>query len=205
MARILLFNETVIKPGESVGAILKFEKPIKLDNLKIKDHLGWHTQGDGKWYIGIFIPSGRIKDDKNIKIKSGLRDIIKKFKPSVTLSTDQNIILGDINKKDRNVIDRLLKQYSIADQIKDMISNAHMLGDFRLVIQIIESPGDLKDLGDQFRNVFISKGVSLIGTIQKNKPMVMCAVTDDLTKKINAGNIVKEVGEIMGGGGGGNI
>jgi len=91
----------------------KFEKPIKLDNLKIKDHLGWHAQGDGKWYIGIFIPSGRIKDDKNIKIKSGLRDIIKKFKPSVTLSTDQNIIFGDINKKDRNVIDRLLKQYSI--------------------------------------------------------------------------------------------
>jgi len=91
----------------------KFEKPIKLDNLKIKDHLGWHTQGDGKWYIGIFIPSGRIKDDKNIKIKSGLRDIIKKFKPSVTLSTDQNIILGDINKKDKNVIDRLLKQHSI--------------------------------------------------------------------------------------------
>jgi len=91
----------------------KFEKPIKLNNLKIKDHLGWHTQGDGKWYIGIFIPSGRIKDDKNIKIKSGLRDIIKKFEPSVTLSTDQNIILGDINKKDRNVIDRLLKQYSI--------------------------------------------------------------------------------------------
>ena len=28
MARILLFNDAVIKPGKSVGAILKFEKPI---------------------------------------------------------------------------------------------------------------------------------------------------------------------------------
>ena len=60
-----------------------------------------------------FIPSGRIKDDKNIKIKSGLRDIINKFKPSVTLSTDQNIILGDINEKDKNVIDILLKEHLI--------------------------------------------------------------------------------------------
>ena len=63
--------------------------------------------------------------------------------------------------------------------------------------------GDLKELGDQFRKAFISQGVSLIGTIQKDKPVVMCAVTDDLTKKINAGSIVKVVGEIMGGGGGG--
>ena len=100
---------------EKIEALLKkkFEKPIRLNNLKIKDHLGWHKQKDGKWYIGIFIPSGRIKDDKNIKIKSGLRDIINKFKPSVTLSTDQNIILGDINEKDKNVIDRLLKEHLI--------------------------------------------------------------------------------------------
>jgi alanyl-tRNA synthetase len=33
--------------------------------------------------------------------------------------------------------------------------------------------------------------------------MVMCAVTDDLTSKVKAGNIVREVGMFMGGGGGG--
>ena len=33
--------------------------------------------------------------------------------------------------------------------------------------------------------------------------MVMCAVTDDLINRIQAGNIVHEVGIIMGGGGGG--
>ena len=90
-----------------------FDNPLKLNNLKVIDHLGWHQQGDGKWYIGIFISSGRIIDNKNKKIKTGLRNIIKKFNPSVTLSTDQNIILGNINENDRNIVDQLLKQYSI--------------------------------------------------------------------------------------------
>ena len=90
-----------------------FDNPLKLNNLKVVDHLGWHEQGDGKWYTGIFISSGRIIDNKNKKIKTGLRNIIKKFNPSITLSTDQNIILGNINEKDKNIIDQLLEQYSI--------------------------------------------------------------------------------------------
>ena len=90
-----------------------FDNPLKLNNLKVVDHLGWHQQGDGKWYTGIFISSGRIIDNKNKKIKTGLRNIIKTFNPSITLSTDQNIILGNINEKDKNIIDQLLEQYSI--------------------------------------------------------------------------------------------
>ena len=45
-----------------------FDNPLKLNNLKVVDHLGWHEQGDGKWYTGIFISSGRIIDNKNKKI-----------------------------------------------------------------------------------------------------------------------------------------
>jgi len=33
--------------------------------------------------------------------------------------------------------------------------------------------------------------------------MVMCAVTDDLTNSLKAGDVVREVGKHMGGGGGG--
>tara|TARA_B100000686_G_scaffold305956_1_gene344958 strand:- start:8767 stop:10467 length:1701 start_codon:yes stop_codon:yes gene_type:complete len=94
-----------------------FDISKKINNLKVIDHLGWHEQGDGKWYIGIFIPSGRIKDDKNIKIKSGLRDIIKTFKPSVILSTDQNIFLGDIQEKNKDLINKILKKNLIVNEI----------------------------------------------------------------------------------------
>ena len=95
---------------------LTFNKPKQIDKIEVQDHLGWHQQRDGKWYLGIFISSGRIKDFQNIKIKSGLREVINTFKPTVTLSTDQNIFLGNINEKDKKLIDIILKNNLITGQ-----------------------------------------------------------------------------------------
>ena len=90
-----------------------FQSPKKINQIIVKDHLGWHKQGDNKWYIGIFISSGRIEDNKEQKIKTGLREIINEFQPSITLSTDQNIILGNIEEQDKKKIDSLLEKYCI--------------------------------------------------------------------------------------------
>jgi alanyl-tRNA synthetase len=95
------------------------------------------------------------------------------------------------------------KQSSVSSLVGQLVSNAKEVGSLKLVIHEMDDPGDLRELGDQFRQAFKSNGVSLIGTVIKNKPMVMCAVTDDLTKIVQAGTIVKEVGAVMGGGGGG--
>ena len=88
-------------------------------------------------------------------------------------------------------------------RVDELIADAEDLGEIRLVVQTVDDPGDLKELGDQFRQAFKSCGISLIGTIQQDKPMIMCAVTEDLISKIQAGKMVKESGGIMGGGGGG--
>ena len=98
---------------------------------------------------------------------------------------------------------RRFKQSSMTNRVDELVADAEKLGDLRIVVHKVDDPGDLKELGDQFRQAFKSQGVSLIGTIQREKPMVMCAVTDDLTSQIQAGKVVKEVGGIMGGGGGG--
>ena len=87
-----------------------FNNPKKINFLKVKDHIGWHKQGDGNWYVGIFIPSGRIEDNESIKIKSTLIEIIKNYKPSVILSTDQNILLGNIKEENKKLIDQILKK-----------------------------------------------------------------------------------------------
>jgi len=107
------------------------------------------------------------------------------------------------DKKNLEKENKELKQSFMIDRVDELVANAEDLGDLRLVVQKVDDPGDLKELGDQFRQAFKSCGVSLIGTIQREKPMVMCAVTDDLTSQIQAGKVVKEVGGIMGGGGGG--
>ena len=88
-------------------------------------------------------------------------------------------------------------------KVDELIAKAEDIDGLRLVVQRLDDPGDLKGFGDQFRQAFKTNGVALIGTIQREKPMVLCAVTDDLVSQIHAGKIVKEMGGIMRGGGGG--
>jgi len=110
-------------------------------------------------------------------------------------------LINDKKNLERETKD--LRQSSMTGEIDELVSDAENLGECRLVVQKVNDPGDLRELGDQFRQAFKTKGAALIGTIQKGKPMVMCAVTDDLISQIQAGTVVKEMGGVMGGGGGG--
>jgi Alanyl-tRNA synthetase len=63
------------------------------------------------------------------------------------------------------------------------------------------------DLLRQLTDIFKQKagsGVVVVGSVTNDRPMIICAVTDDLVKAgINAGAIVREAAAIMGGSGGG--
>ena len=58
-------------------------------------------------------------------------------------------------------------------------------------------------MGDEFLSTIHSKGLMLVGTVKNNKPMLMCAITSDLTSKIQAGKILSKISKIIEGGGGG--
>ena len=73
------------------------------------------------------------------------------------------------DKKNFERENKELKQSSLTDTVDELVADAEDLGDLRLVVQKVDDPGDLKELGDQFRQAFKSCGVSLIGTIQREK------------------------------------
>ncbi|MEM8529202.1 MAG: alanine--tRNA ligase [Chloroflexota bacterium] len=61
----------------------------------------------------------------------------------------------------------------------------------------------LREMGDWLRDK-VSSGVIVLGTVLKEKPQLMVVVTRDLLEQgYHAGNIVKSLAPIMGGGGGG--
>ena len=61
----------------------------------------------------------------------------------------------------------------------------------------------LRTLTDKFKEKY-SSGVIVLGTVINEKPQILAVVTDDLVKTgIHAGNIVKKISPIIGGGGGG--
>jgi len=76
-------------------------------------HLGWQAQGDGKWFLGVSVENGRIKDDGASRLRSGLREIVKRFKCGARITGQQDLLLTDIATADRPAIDSLLNEYGI--------------------------------------------------------------------------------------------
>jgi sulfite reductase (ferredoxin) len=79
-----------------------------------EDHLGWHEQGDGRWFLGLYIESGRIKDDETMRLRSGLRRVIEQFKPGIRLTPQQNVLLTDVTEEQREPLAALLAEHGIA-------------------------------------------------------------------------------------------
>lgn len=65
-----------------------------------------------------------------------------------------------------------------------------------------ENPAALRDLADKFRDK-IKSGIVVLGSAADSKVFLIVVVTKDLVKKYHAGNIVKQISPIVGGGGGG--
>ncbi len=62
----------------------------------------------------------------------------------------------------------------------------------------------LREIADWFRNKVKESGVLILGSDIDDKPMLLVSVTDDLVKQgIKAGDLIKPIAEIIGGGGGG--
>ena len=59
-------------------------------------HLGWHAQGDGKWFYGVSVENGRIKDDGDFRLRTALRTIVRTFRPRVRLTPMQDVLLCDL-------------------------------------------------------------------------------------------------------------
>lgn len=98
----------------------------KVENIKpvekylYKDHLGWNKQTNDKWYLGIFIESGRILDKENKRLKTGLKKIIQEFNPEIRFTPQQNIILCNIEEENKPEINLLLEEYGFYIKEKNL-------------------------------------------------------------------------------------
>jgi len=77
------------------------------------DPFGWHTQPDGKRFLGLFIETGRIKDAGERRTKTALRTIIETFQPEVRFTPGNNILLVNIDPKDVDAITAILDAHGV--------------------------------------------------------------------------------------------
>lgn len=91
----------------------KTEAPHEIHWTAIYNHLGWHEQGDGKWFLGLPIEAGRIKDAGTVRLKTALREAVKKFSPGLYLTCQQDFLLGDLEEGQRRPLEELLRSYGV--------------------------------------------------------------------------------------------
>jgi sulfite reductase (ferredoxin) len=96
---------------EHLGTRLADALPVEV--TAIHDHLGWHEEGDGRWYYGLFIENGRIRDDDSATLRSALRHIVTTLAPGVRLTTQQNLLLTGIAEQERPLVDRILSDAGV--------------------------------------------------------------------------------------------
>lgn len=105
------------KVEEYYGATLPEPRPVVVTG--VDDHIGWHEQGDGKWFLGINVENGRIKDEGELRVKSAIRTILEKYRMDTRLTPLQAVILCDIASEDRPAINQILRQHGVkgADEL----------------------------------------------------------------------------------------
>lgn len=78
-----------------------------------ENHLGWHEEGNGLWYFGVSIENGRIQDDTKIRLKSGLKHLVERFRGTVYLTANQDFIFSGIKHDEKNEVENILEKYAI--------------------------------------------------------------------------------------------
>lgn len=94
-----------------LGYELEPARPVQW--IDVEDHLGWHAQGDGRWFLGVYIENGRIKDDDGVQMKTAFQRLAKTFRPGLRLTPQQNILFTDIAEEKRTAIEQLLRDHGV--------------------------------------------------------------------------------------------
>ncbi|MGQ0676031.1 MAG: NADPH-dependent assimilatory sulfite reductase hemoprotein subunit [Rhodospirillales bacterium] len=94
-----------------------FEAPLEPARptrpFQVPDHTGWHAQGDGRYWYGLSIANGRIRDRDFVQIRTALRRIVEALKPTPILTATQDILLADLPAAARPLIESILEQHRV--------------------------------------------------------------------------------------------
>ena len=96
---------------ERLGFALEPVSPLTAD--PVEDHVGWNEQGDGRFYYGLYVENGRIRDADGESLRSGLREIVETLRPHVRLTAQQNVILAGLAESDKTRLYELFEKHGI--------------------------------------------------------------------------------------------
>jgi sulfite reductase (NADPH) hemoprotein beta-component len=97
-----------------------FQEAAAIEFQSSGDQLGWQQSADQQWHMGLRIVAGRIWDDLNASLQTGLLEIaelLAKRSPDseFRLTPNQNLLLARIPDALKAQVDALLKKHGLAN------------------------------------------------------------------------------------------
>lgn len=92
---------------------LKLADPHPADVTGFDDHLGWSAQGDGKWFYGLNVENGRVKDEGEFRLKAALYEICTTIKPDMRITAHQSILFCDLTAEQKPELEKILREHGV--------------------------------------------------------------------------------------------
>lgn len=91
----------------------KLSPSVPLPPAEYHLHLGWHNQGDGRWFLGLSIENGRIKDTETMQLKTALAEIARKFQPHFAITANQDLLITNLPPEAQLPVEEILRAHGV--------------------------------------------------------------------------------------------
>lgn len=123
--KYLLHDRGIAWFREEIGRY--FDGPIapaqKEATPELLDYLGWHPQGDGLWFVGLPLLCGRLDGER----KRGLRALVERYQPEIRLTANQDLLLCNIGKTQRQEISEALTELGWSEPTETSLLGRHAI------------------------------------------------------------------------------
>ncbi|MDF2722392.1 MAG: sulfite reductase [Paenibacillus sp.] len=79
------------------------------------DRYGWVKGSNSKWHFTMFIQNGRIKDEGEQRLLTGLQEIAKVHTGDFRLTGNQNLVIANVSSQKKKKIEEMLREYGLTD------------------------------------------------------------------------------------------
>jgi sulfite reductase (NADPH) hemoprotein beta-component len=128
----------------------------------IEDPHGWHQGIDGRWFYGLHILSGRIKDVPGWPMKTALREIAEIHTGDFRLTPSQNVSIAGVTDEQKPAIEAILAKHGLANENKRSALRLNALSCVALPtcgLALAESERILPDILEKFEAVLDEAGL----------------------------------------------
>ena len=139
-----------------------FEPARPFEFTSIEDPFGWHEGVDGRWFYGLHILSGRIRDLPGWPMKQALREIAQIHTGDFRLTPSQNLSIAGVTPEQKPKIDAILERHGLTTENKRSGLRLNALSCVALPtcgLALAESERALPDLLEKFEVVLEEAGL----------------------------------------------